>query len=79
MSSPLMPSVSLYVITRGTKDKGDKYVVREHVIGADDHEIARYCTEHETLEAARASVPGGLARVPRAALDDAVIVETWGP
>ena len=73
-----MPTLSMYVITWRTLDKGDRYVVREHVVGADDYEIARYCTTHHTLEKARAAVPtSALVQVPRSDDDDPVIVETW--
>lgn len=73
-------SVSHWVITHGTSDKGDKYVVREHVLNVDSafpHLVAMDCTEHDTLDAARVAVPDGLIPVPRLDEDDPVIVEIW--
>ena len=69
--------LSMHVITVGTKDYGDKFVVRVHHIGAHGVTISRCCTVHESLDQARGSLPGGLVRASPADEDDPVIVETW--
>ena len=68
----------LYVITTGTKDYGDAFVVREHEDGEAYVQPVAVC---ESLEAARGAVEerrASLVRLPRSEFDDQVIVESWG-
>lgn len=70
-----------YVIYERPKDYPDKFVVRRWVIKAGNEEEALIADKAavlvNTLEQARAVVPQGLYRIPRAQEDDPVIVETW--
>lgn len=77
--------VSMFVVTHRTKDYGDRFVVREHVLklGASRHDRAGFVpllaprAVVDSIEEARAAIPRGLALLPPARDDDAVIVEWW--
>jgi hypothetical protein len=68
----------LFVITHGTKDYGDAFVVREHRNGV---ALVRPLDVCGTLEEARGvieNVATSLVHLPRCDHDDSVIVESWG-
>jgi len=68
----------LFVITHGTTDYGDRFVVREHVgFFRDPTPLAVVGTLEEARGAIEEHVPS-LARLPRTKSDDKVIVESWG-
>lgn len=73
----------IWVITTGTKDHGERFVVRRHATlcsGGDldgAHLVETACTVHDTLDEARHSLPTDLCRVSPCMGDDDVIVETW--
>lgn len=77
--------LSMFVVTHRTKDYGERFVVREHVLklGADRRDRAGFVpllaprVVVDFLEAARAAIPSGLACVPRSDDDDPVVVEWW--
>ena len=70
--------VRLFVITRGTKDFGDKFVVREHrgqLASLDPLAVV------DSLEEARGAIEEAspsLVRLPPHEMDDPVILESWG-
>lgn len=69
-----------FVITHKTADYGDRFVLREFVVGPAPGQqgAAREPTcVAETLELARKEVRPGMQRVPRCENDDPVIVEMW--
>ncbi len=67
-----------YVITRGTKDHGDKYVLRRQVAGKSVIYVEKDAVGvGDTLAHVRTLVPDGLVRMPRVVGDDPVIMETW--
>lgn len=69
----------LYVITTKTKDYGETFVVRQH-LGGTRSQVPTFLGD--TLEAARAAVRfirPDLVRLERIPVDDAVLVESWGP
>ena len=54
------------------------YRVRKHHLEASGHSFATgECSDHSSLEAARAAVPRGFVCVPRNSRDVRSIVETW--
>jgi len=78
-TSQARPSfVKMFVITDHPSDYPSNFVVREHVIAAGvGIGVAPPYVVCNSLEDARAAIPRGLIRIPRAPSDDAVIVETW--
>lgn len=72
----LVATLRQYTIYDHPKDFPDGFVVREWEITAGATTPGPAVTV-ETLEEARAVVPGGLFRIDRAPDDDPVIVETW--
>lgn len=86
------PFLTIWVIYRNPRDYPGKYVTRaQHVVrGQTEPVIARECTVHDSLAAAREAVPrfqehvqGGrtyaseYVRMDRHPEDDPTIVETW--
>lgn len=65
-----------FVIYHSPSDFPGKYVVRLWLVGPRMGPTALMAT-CDTLDEARDFVPLGLFRMPRAELDDAVIVKTW--
>lgn len=68
----------LFVVTTGTKDYGDIFVVREHRDGVASLQPLSVTS---TLEEARGAIEEyapSLVRLPRCKMDDPVIVESWG-
>lgn len=76
-----MPTAKIvvYVITFGTEDYGDKYVVRRQVPGRNKVYIEKEpLVVADDIEAARAAVPGDLVCFPATGgEDDPVVVESW--
>jgi hypothetical protein len=75
-----MPTAKIvvYVITFGTKDHGDKYVLRRQVPGRNMLYIEKKpISVSDSLEEARAEVPDDLVCFQPTAGDDPVIVESW--
>lgn len=74
-----MSVLNNYVVYKNPSDypKG-KFVVRVHEVGPSGVKVrlAAHAVA-DTLEAARASIPLGLYRMPRFPEDDPVIVEVW--
>lgn len=72
-------SLAMYVVTHGTRDFGELYVVRLHEIGQAVIVVhRRTLIEADTLDEARSRVPAGLERVPMCdGLEDPVVVEAW--
>jgi hypothetical protein len=66
----------LFTIYAHPLDYPAGYVVRRFVT-ARGEVVPLDCRRAETLEAARALVPAGLVRLPRSAVDDRPIVESW--
>lgn len=67
----------IFVITHGTKDYGDRYVVREHRgILANIVPLA-VCGSLEEARGAIEEHSPSLVRLDRIASDDPVIVESW--
>lgn len=65
-------------MTTGTKDYGDRFVVREHVgFFRDPTPLAVVGTLEEARGAIEEHTPS-LVRLPRVKYDDKVIVESWG-
>ncbi len=72
------PKLVFYVITHGTKDHGDKYVLRRQVAGKSVIYVEKGAVGvRDTLAQVRTLVPDGLVRMPRVVGDDPVIMETW--
>ena len=74
------PKLVIYVITHGTKDWGDSYVLRRqspfprrNMIYMEREPLAVAAK----IEDVRAELPEGLIKYPLTAGDDPVIVETW--
>lgn len=74
-------ALSMFVITTGTKDYGERFVVREHRIGAEGVKVAAFpLAVVDTLESARVALhrsQPGLVCLGRDPSDDPVIVESW--
>jgi hypothetical protein len=80
MPPDLRAPLPIYVITHGTTDYGDKFVVREQLIMFPGGElrIAPHPTAVcDSLEEARRVMPSHLVRMQPFPDDDPVIVETW--
>jgi len=70
--------MKLYVITHGTKDYGEQYVVRIHVVSPQGSQaLSPPLAVVPTLDEARDAVPEGCVCLGREESDDPVIVETW--
>lgn len=69
----------LFVITTGTSDFGDRYVVRPHraLPGRLEIEPTPISVTTSLMEA-RETIPPGCVFLGRQKGDDPVIVETWG-
>lgn len=69
--------IHIWVITENPRDFPGKFVTRKHIA-----HVAGYVPTDErhvcdTLAEARAILPHGVARFPRAPGDDPVILESW--
>ncbi len=70
--------MNLYVITHGTKDYGEQYVVRIHRVSPSGSvALAPPLAVVASLDEAREAVPQGCVNLGRDERDDPVIVETW--
>jgi hypothetical protein len=69
--------IRLFVITHGTKDYGDKYVVRENLDGVGTP-LAIVCSSLEEARGAVEEHNPSLVRLEPCEFDDPVIVESWG-
>ena len=67
----------LYTIYEHPTDYPDGYVVRRWLVEAGAPPTPLGAHRAPTLDAVRALLPPGLARLPRELEDDPVIVETW--
>lgn len=70
-------NMNFYVIYFNTSDYPNKWVVRQFTTSANKKDIPGAVRTFEDLAEARAAVPRGLFCIPRYAIDDSVIVETW--
>jgi hypothetical protein len=68
----------LFVITYGTKDYGDCFVVREHVDGVANTKPFAFASGLEEARGAIEEYSPSLVRLDRNEWDDSVIVESWG-
>jgi len=66
-----------FVITHGTKDYGDKFVVREHRGTVPELEPLAVVDSLEEARGAIEEYSPSLCRVDRCEWDDSVIVESW--
>lgn len=72
--------LKLFCVYFDPTDYPGQYVVREWVLGQYHAGFAPLPTPHAvgpTLHAVRATIPPGLACLPRDPADDPVIVEVW--
>jgi hypothetical protein len=69
----------MFVVYEHPKDYPGHFVVRRWAFGPRGFQACQDAQLATTLEEARALVPGSYMRMPRAAGDDAVIVESWVP
>ncbi len=71
----------MFVITHNTRDFGDKYCLRLHVVERSTKNQTVTVSEEyalaSTLEGIRDIVPNDCVYIPRDPNDDPVIVETW--
>jgi hypothetical protein len=72
-----MHILTFHVVYKNPLDYPHKFVVRKQWVERGAVIASPDCTVHDTLEAARASVPEGAILVPRSPDDDPVIVESW--
>lgn len=63
----------IWTVYDGPTDFPGEFVARKWLLDGATNELRKA----KTLEGLRAQLPKGLARLPRAALDDPKIVETW--
>lgn len=77
--------LEIYAVYRYPSDYPDKFVVRRwrvkppHVATGEERiEYEKFpCAVVDTLQAARAAIPEGLAYLPRTPDEDPAILETW--
>ena len=71
--------LDMFTIYENPSDFPGKFVVRKHAVGHGGVQLVAGSPEAvvDTLEEARAVIPGGRVSVGREAGDDPVIVETW--
>lgn len=67
----------LWVIFEHPVDYPDHFVVRRCFLNGQWTRMAQFGSVVGSLEEARAEVPRGLTRIPRAEGDEGQIVETW--
>lgn len=70
-------AITLFVITYGTSDYGNRFVVREHRGLVANRLPLAVCGSLEEARGAIEEHRPSLVRVDRCAWDDVVIVETW--
>lgn len=69
--------LDLWVIYENPSDYPGRFVLRKTTVEKGKMFICQNCTTYDTLEAARAAVPGNLANIGRMEQDDPCIVEVW--
>ncbi|RYX80903.1 hypothetical protein EON83_26535 [bacterium] len=67
----------LYVIYDHPADYPNHYVVRQFYITKEGPHPAKAATLHDTLEAARATIPHGMKNLGRQPDDDPILSEVW--
>lgn len=69
----------MLVITTGTADYGNKFVLRFHALDPNINKlvVSEECVVADSLKEIRKSVPKQCALLQRTPEDDPVIVETW--
>ena len=69
--------MDIFVITHQTKDFGNLYVIRKHIVSVGHTNPTKDFKIANSLEEARNLVPVGKTLIPRDEDDDSVIIESW--